>query len=139
MEDCVGELKSLYEGTRKIMRDYGDSDKQIWFTEIGCPGVREPKRRLGWWHGKGPDEQQQALWVGNIYSNCLEWEGIEKIFWAFFRDTDRHFKSAVDYFGLVRNDFSKKPAYEIYRKLSKQWQYLSEQEKRFLSDGREDK
>ena len=30
----------------------------------------------------------------------------------------REIKAGVDYFGLVRNDFSKKPAFETYRSLA---------------------
>ena len=44
------------------------------------------------------------------------WKGVEKIFWAFFRDTDHHFQCGTDYFGLVRLDFTPKPAYRAYRK-----------------------
>ena len=38
-----------------------------------------------------------------------------EIFWAFFRDTQDHFKDAVDHFGLVRHDFTPKAAYAAYR------------------------
>ena len=47
----------------------------------------------------------------------IHFEGLEKIFWAFWRDTD-HFKSGVDYFGLIRRDFSRKPAFEAYKKIN---------------------
>jgi hypothetical protein len=43
---------------------------------------------------------------------------VEKIFWAFFRDTPNHFGDGVDFFGLVRNDFSKKPAFTMYQRLA---------------------
>jgi hypothetical protein len=111
----------IYKGVRSIMEKYGDSDKKIWFTEIGCPGVARPDRRLGWWHGIGCDETKQAKWVRQVYTDCIRWEGVEKVFWAFFRDTDEFFKSAVDYFGLVRKDFSKKPSYYAYKECALRW------------------
>lgn len=118
-ENPVKEIYYIYKAVRDIMEEYDDSEKRIWFTEIGCPGAKTPLKRIGWWFGQGPDEKTQAKWVKLIYSNCLKWEGVDKVFWAFFRDTDRHFKSAVDYFGLVRNDFSEKPSYEAYKSIAK--------------------
>jgi polysaccharide biosynthesis protein PslG len=118
-EDPIKKVYFIYKAVRDVMEKYGDSKKRIWFTEIGCPGVKTPSRRIGWWFGQAPDEYIQADWVRMIYDNCLRWEGVDKVFWAFFRDTDRHFKSAVDYFGLVRNDFSEKPSYEAYKKMTK--------------------
>ena len=103
---------------RDLMQKHDDSEKRIWFTEIGSPGVKTPSRRIGWWFGEAPDEKKQASWVKDIYTNCLNWPGVDKVFWAFFRDTDQHFKSAVDYFGLVRNDFSKKPAFYTYERIA---------------------
>jgi len=116
--DALGALSDVYKSVIDTMERYGDSNKSIWFTEIGCPGVKNPLKRLGWWFGQGPSEDVQSQWVDTIYSNCLEWPGVQKIFWAFFRDTDRHFKSAVDYFGLIRNDFSRKPAFYSYKKIA---------------------
>jgi polysaccharide biosynthesis protein PslG len=118
-EDAIEKIYYMHKVVRDVMEKYGDSEKRIWFTEIGCPGVEVPKKRLGWWFGEGPDEQVQAKWVDLIYSNCLKWQGVEKVFWAFFRDTDCHFKSAVDYFGLIRNDFSEKPSYKAYKDIAK--------------------
>jgi len=117
-EDPVKKIYYTYKAVRDVMEKYDDYDKSIWFTEIGCPGVKTSSKRIGWWFGQGPDEQVQAEWVRQIYDNCLKWQGVDKVFWAFFRDTDCHFKSAVDYFGLVRNDFSEKPSYQAYKDIA---------------------
>jgi len=113
---------------RKIMKRNGDSEKKIWITEIGCPGVKtkEPSSKLqktcNWWMGKNPDEKQQSQWVEDIYSKLIYSEGVDKVFWAFFRDTKDHWKNGTDSFGLVRWDFSSKPAFSAYKKCADRWE-----------------
>ena len=99
----------------------GDANKKIWITEIGCPGVKPQLEVNNWWMGKNPDERQQAEWVKEVYAELLKNPQVEKIFWAFFRDTKAHWDSGVDYFGLVRWDYSRKPAFEAYRECFQQW------------------
>ena len=94
---------------------------KIWFTEIGCPGVKKLTKENGWWEGLSPTETQQAAFVKEVFTRVIELADVEKVFWAFFRDSDRHFNSGVDYFGLVRWDFSKKPAYEAYKRAVQRW------------------
>jgi hypothetical protein len=118
----VHKIKVLYKNLRREMIKNGDGHKKIWFTEIGCPGVKERNKGNGWWEGASPTEKQQAEWVREIYSELLSLEDVEKIFWAFFRDTKEHFKCGVDYFGLVRWDFSKKPGFYAYKKCVKKWE-----------------
>lgn len=112
-------VKGIYTSVCKVMRKYGDENKRIWFTELGCPGVKEVGPENNWWQGISPTEEQQAAWVKQIYTECLNWEGVDKVFWAFFRDTNNHFKTGVDYFGLIRNDFTQKSAYKAYKEISK--------------------
>ncbi len=118
LPDPVGVLRGTYRAVYKVMQANHDAAKPIWITELGCPGVpAENKSSIGnWWMGKNPDEAEQARWVSLVYKKGLTWPGVQKIFWAFFRDTRDHFKNGGDYFGLVREDFSKKPAFEAYRK-----------------------
>jgi hypothetical protein len=40
---------------------------------------------------------------------------LEKVFWAYFRDNKGYFKNDVDYFGLIRWDFSPKKAYNVFK------------------------
>ena len=116
--DAMQVLKGYYRSVYKEMQANGDAAKPIWFTELGCPGTDNPAAK-GWWNGKSPTEAEQAEWVRKIYSDPLKWPGVKKVYWAFFRDTPDHFKSGVDRFGLVREDFSKKPAFESYKKAAK--------------------
>jgi hypothetical protein len=83
--------------------------------------MRAGKRVKNWWLGRNPGEQEQAVWLTLVYQALPAEPKVEKVFWAFFRDTDRHFKDGTDYFGLVRHDFSPKPAYRAYMRSSREW------------------
>lgn len=105
----------------KIMQRNGDADKKIWITEIGCPGTKKGSETDKWWMGENPSESQQAGWVSDVYAELLKNPQVEKIFWAFFRDTKNHWKNGVDYFGLVRWDYSRKPSLKAYQDCFKKW------------------
>lgn len=112
-------MKAQHAALREVMEKNGDGGKPIWFTELGCPGVPDGKSTQNWWLGDNPSEKTQAAWVETVYREPLRWKGVEKVFWAFFRDTPNHFLTGTDYFGLVREDFTPKPAFEAYKKLAK--------------------
>ncbi len=103
----------------KIMQRNGDSAKKIWVTEIGCPGIKKKARVNNWWLGKNTDEEQQASWLKEVFTELLKIDKVQKVFWAFFRDTKGHWDNGVDYFGIVRWDFSLKPAFLAYKECAK--------------------
>ena len=105
----------------KVMARNGDQDKKIWVTEIGCPGVKKGTEIGAWWLGENPDEEEQAEWVGSVFRELTRDERVEKIFWAFFRDCKDHWNNGVDYFGLLRWDFSQKPAFFSFRNSVRDW------------------
>lgn len=105
----------------KIMVRNGDQDKKIWITEIGCPGVKRGLKVGNWWLGDNPNEAEQAEWLEAIFTNLTREKFVEKVFWAFFRDTKEHWKDGVDYFGLLRWDFVRKPAFFSYKKCFNVW------------------
>lgn len=106
----------------KIMSRNGDAHKQIWFTEIGCPGVERGLKVSNWWNGKNPNEQEQAGWVRLVYSELLKDKNVAKVFWAFFRDCSGHWGNGVDYFGLIRWDYSRKPSFKAYKESFQRWE-----------------
>ena len=110
-------VESTYRESLTVMRRFDDGDKPIWLTEIGCPGLRGGNV-APWWLGANPTEEQQAQWLKAVFAHVPSWPNIERVFWAFFRDTPGHFKDGVDYFGLVREDFSLKPAYRALQRAS---------------------
>jgi hypothetical protein len=94
------------------MEEYGDAQKDIWITEIGCPGLADSVQgTAGWWLGPALSEGEQAEWVKAVFTEALKLKGVKKVFWAFFQDTPNCFQNAVDYFGLIRRDFSRKPVF----------------------------
>ena len=74
-----------------------------------------------WWMGKNPTEREQAEWVKKVYTELLKDKNVEKTFWAFFRDCSGHWGTGVDYFGLVRWDYSRKPSFKSYRDCFNKW------------------
>ena len=121
-QNAIKGAKSFIKLTYKIMSRNGDGHKKIWVTEIGCPGVRRGVTVKSWWVGDNPNEKQQAEWVKSVYTELLKDKNIEKIFWAFFRDCKGHWDNGIDYFGLIRWDFSKKPSFKAYQESFKSWE-----------------
>lgn len=117
--DPVAALKAIVDKTRATMKAHGDESKAIWLTEVGCPGMKDPAASKAWWLGRNPDEAEQARWVERLTGEPLKWPGVKRVFWAFFRDTPQHFYNGSDFLGLVRRDFTPKPAYEAFRKAAK--------------------
>jgi hypothetical protein len=105
----------------KVMSRHGDALKKIWVTEIGSPGVKSGLLVNNWWLGGNPDELQQAKWLKSIFKVLLEDKNIGKVFWAFFRDCNKHWDNGIDYFGLVRWDYSLKPSFVAYQGIVKGW------------------
>lgn len=114
-EDSLQEVGYKIKHIREEL-DKNGLKKPIWLTEIGCPGVRNVDG-CSWWMGSCQDQRQQAQFLERAYTFLLNQQGVEKIFWAFFQDTDNHFHDGVDYFGLLRADYSKKPAYFQYQEV----------------------
>lgn len=110
-------LRGIYIAVQRVMKEFGDETKPLWATEIGCPGVRAHTDKNSWWMGPSPTEEEQAAWVRSVYTVSLAQPGVQKVFWAFWRDTD-HFKDGVDNFGLVDQEAKKKPAFLAYQEMA---------------------
>jgi len=122
--DPLGEdpMKMLGYRLKPVLRELKKNslNKKIWITEIGCPGVIKPTKENAWFCGTSTDEKQQADFLKDVYEYLLGHEEVEKIFWAFLQDTQQ-FHTGVDNFGLLRHDYSSKPAYETYKSIIKDW------------------
>ena len=120
----------------KIMRRNGDANKKIWITEIGCPGVKRGLSADNWWLGENPSESKQAKWLKDVYTELLKNPHVEKVFWAFFRDTKNHWNNGVDYFGLVRWGFSRKSSFYAYQECFRKWFFEYRKNSGILNPGR---
>jgi len=111
-------LRGIVISTKRIMDEFQDGDKEIWFTEIGSPGVEKADSKATWWIGKATNAKEQAAFLKEIIPFSLEQPNVKKVFWAFLRDTGTHFGNAIDSFGLLREDMSTKAAYDEYKALT---------------------
>ncbi|MFH1777525.1 MAG: endo-1,4-beta-xylanase [Candidatus Omnitrophota bacterium] len=114
-------LKKITSLLKNIAKEFDkrNLNKKIWITEIACPGTNQINA-CRWWLGKCQNETEQAEFLRQIYSLLSAHENLEKIFWAMFRDTD-HFKDGIDSFGLIRWNYTPKPAYFRYKQIIEDW------------------
>jgi hypothetical protein len=92
-----------------VMVANGDQDKQVWSTEAGAPTgtfVGSDRRAI--------PEAQQALTARRIYEIAAQRPWMGPVFWFCFRDYGSDPGDIEQNFGILRNDFSPKPAYDSY-------------------------
>jgi polysaccharide biosynthesis protein PslG len=98
------------EDVHRKLSEYGDGSKKIWATEIGystAPGdVAESNE---------DEERIQAEWVDQYLSKWFTWDFAGPVLW--FSGRDLVYDSDPDdivasHHGLLRDDFSRKPAYD---------------------------
>jgi hypothetical protein len=89
---------------RSVMIDNGDADKKIWATEFGAP-TDGPQ---------GISEGVQAQMISEAFSlwSSYDWGGPLFVYQG--RDSGTDTSTSEDFFGLLRYDFSQKPAYAAY-------------------------
>ena len=107
-DDFVGwnKLDETTPSVRGIMAQYGDSDKKVWLTEFGAPTTpsgahttEEGQRQIA--------EQVLGRWRLKPYAGGLMWyTGMDS-------GTSR--TDSEEHFGLIRHDWSQKPAYAAFR------------------------
>jgi hypothetical protein len=89
------------------MESNGDNDKKIWFTEFGAPSATVS------WDGRqvAIDEQKQGEIIadGLAAAHALPYVGMVFLYNA--RDSKTGSNDIEDNFGLLRSDFTQKPAY----------------------------
>lgn len=115
--DREKQFSGLVKHVEDIMAQHGDGGKKIWITELGCPGVPPGENAPTWFIGKSPNEEEQAEWLETVYGVLKKHPRVQKLFWAFYRDTQGIFPDSTNFFGLVRFDLTPKPSYERMRSL----------------------
>lgn len=102
---------------RKVMEENGDAEKKIWITEFGAPtdgsGSRQEINSLSFNYGADYIDEvaqdQTAKSILSLYEQNATWMG--PFFWYNLQDLRLNKGTAEDFFGLIRRDGSKKPAY----------------------------
>ena len=98
---------------RSIMSDNGDRGKKIWITEYGAPtgGISAFDR-----HGVVTEDLQQTM-LRQAYALVATYEWAGPLFWYEYQDLcpPAAKRETECYYGLLRFDGSKKPAYAAYR------------------------
>ncbi|HEY6068588.1 MAG TPA: hypothetical protein VIU81_07815, partial [Gaiellaceae bacterium] len=91
---------------RSIMADNGDSGKQIWATEFGAP--------TGGPEGAFVAEQVQAAMLKRAFDLFPTYDWAGPMFWYSGRDLGTAPDTSENFYGILRHDFSTKPAYAAY-------------------------
>lgn len=103
------QMQDTNPSLRSIMIANGDQDKKIWATEFGAP-TGGSKQAVS--------EAQQAQMVTDAYTLFASYSWAGPLFWHTYRDPCSRAKNIECFFGLVRNDYSHKPAYAAYQSLA---------------------
>jgi hypothetical protein len=92
-----------------VMAANGDANKQVWSTEAGAPTgtfVGSDRRAI--------PEEQQALTAKRIYEIAAQRPWMGPVFWFCFRDYGPDLGEIEQNFGILRDDWSLKPAYAAF-------------------------
>lgn len=99
----------------QLMQERGDASVPIWFTEYGW-SVHENSSETPVW-ARGVSEEEQADYLRRAVAlTTLRWPQVDVMIWYNSRDKatgDPH----QDGFGLLRRDFSVRPALEMVRSI----------------------
>jgi polysaccharide biosynthesis protein PslG len=107
--DCAWyQIYGTQTSIRSLMTASGDGAKKVWGTEYGPPTAGTPG---------SVSESTQAQWVTDAYRLWRSYDWAGPLFWYSDRDEAPSgvSTSAWDYYGLLRHDFSPKPAWSAYR------------------------
>lgn len=106
----VGAVRTKIAGTRAVLDQHGDQQVPVWVTEIGVPSGAP------WWQtAPVQSEADVAAWLGQVYTRL--WDLAPTIYWYDLQDQGIG-DTVEQHFGLLRLDFSAKPAYDKYRELT---------------------
>ena len=122
--DTAGRLDPYWfrdrmEAVIRVMDRYDDSDKKIWITETGYGSI-SAQSTLPVTEESLPliSEEDQAQAVPFIYQTLAAYSQVERVFWWSLRNYSANPSTANTameaHYGLVRVDFSLKPAYLAY-------------------------
>jgi len=103
------QMASTSPSARSIMKANGDGKKKIWATEWGAPTGSS---------SQSMSEAAQAQLVRDGLTRLKAWSWAGPSFLYNFRDKGTNLSDREQNFGLVRHDWSPKPAYQAYRSVA---------------------
>jgi len=89
----------------ELMSANGDGEKQVWATEVGYPTGTAPG---------SVSEREQARFIRDYLVVWRRFSFAGPLFVYELRDGGRDPRDREDNFGLLRRDFSRKPAYNAF-------------------------
>lgn len=105
---------------RDILSEYNRSEMPLWVTEIGIP---QHEQRFGGYFdmpsgrpARGSGWLETSVNLIKLHVISLQ-SGIGKVFWYNYYDRDIGSDDPENYFGLLTNDYSPRPAYAAYTNL----------------------
>ncbi len=117
-------MNDLSVSLRSIMAVNGDGAKQIWSTEYGAPtnGPGNQATESGYDSAAGNyyvSEGLQAKMAAQAITDtrAASWAG--PLFWYSYKDLSTDTSSSENFFGILRTDGSKKPAYTTFQSMLK--------------------
>lgn len=102
------EIFEKMEAIRERFSEYGNETKDIWVTEIGWPTNL----------GGGVTEYEQAVRISRMYLNAMTYPWLPTVFIYWFGPDGPDEEWAEDRFGMIRQDWSKKPSYKAYKTIT---------------------
>jgi hypothetical protein len=96
----------LTRDTRKVMAKYGDAEKPLWLTEMGC----------GLNNGITPADQAKLL--SDCYEAAAADPGIDRLCWFTFRDLKQDILGPEGSMGMLTHSWQRKPAFEAFKRLA---------------------
>jgi Cellulase (glycosyl hydrolase family 5) len=100
------QMNATSPSARSIMKANGDGKKKIWATEWGAPTGRS---------SKSISEAAQAALIRAGLRSLRSWSWAGPSFVYSFRDEGTNLSDREQNFGLLRRDWSPKPAYAAFR------------------------
>jgi polysaccharide biosynthesis protein PslG len=100
------QMSATSPSARSIMKANGDSKKKIWATEWGAPTGTS---------ARSMSEPSQAELVADGLAKLTTWSWAGPSFLYSFRDFGTNLGDHEENFGIVRYDWSAKPAYAAFR------------------------
>jgi len=115
-------FRNTLEDYYTTMTAYGDAGKQVWGTEFGWPtidGMGVPVND-GYGYAADIDEQQQADYITRAYAWASDWGHAGVLFlWNLNMWPEAGAENEMAKFGIVRGDWSPRPAYTALRAMPK--------------------